>query len=96
MAEAKQKVLVLRDVDGNYYTLTPEVIELARVRSEEHDQVISTLLKKQKTGSDLSISAVFPKFEVVGSYNRSDDPRIKKSFVSPKVVLVASPVSPDP
>ena len=53
MTNEQQGTLILRDGDGNFYALTPEILEQARV-SEEHKALLDAELEQLEAGDDTS------------------------------------------
>lgn len=78
----EEDVVVLSDAEGNLFTLTPELIRMAKVRSDEHRELVTRL------ASAAGEQDLLPGFSIFGKYKRSDDPRIQKKFVEPQAVRV--------
>lgn len=87
-------VLVLEDMDGAIYTLTPEVLRLGAVETSEHESKVLKYIQSDNGPS--KIEDAFPGFKVLGAYKRESDPRIKRNYTPPQMKLVSSESHPNP
>lgn len=83
MTSGNEDVLVLTDSDGNYYTITRELLQLAKVGSEEHKARIRELTSGQDTsgfGGSAGSGLYF-----LGSFQSSQNLYIRPGYFSPAV-----------
>jgi hypothetical protein len=69
------QVIVLKDQEGNIYTLTSELINLAKVNSSQHKTLVSNLISQKKRDFDLNA------FEIIGQFSREEDENIKDDYI---------------
>jgi hypothetical protein len=83
MTTEGENVLVLADGDGNYYTITPELLQLAKVGTEEHRAKIRELTSGQDTSGYLNLGAT--SLVYAGSFQSSLNPYIRAGYYSPSI-----------
>ena len=84
--------LVLIDEAGDLYTITPELIRLCEVKSDDHRQTLVNLPKAPGACNELAALG----FSSLGQIDAASDPRIKKEFVEPMLKIVDAPNAPNP
>lgn len=89
----KDHVLALTDDHDVIYTITPELLELVQVHSDLDVRQIRALIAASRL-QPRTISDVFPEIRVLGSYERSLDPSIKRDYYTSR--LVVRPDKDDP
>jgi hypothetical protein len=83
VAMDNQTVVVLSDAEGNYYTITRELIELARVGSDQHKARIKELITEQDTGGHNLLQV--GTFNVTGSFLSRKDAFLRENYFGPLV-----------
>lgn len=95
MSEKKTSwVLVLEDVEGAIYTITPEILRLGIVATSEHESEILNHIKSSVGPSN--IEDAFPGFKVLGSYAREVDKKIKRTYIPPLIKIISKISQPNP
>lgn len=86
--ESNELVLVISDIDGNIYTLTPELLALGKVNSDEHKNLVRQLVSSEESQQVQTIADAFPQYRVEGAFERSLDPDIRREYAEPQMVVV--------
>lgn len=79
-------VLVLSDDRGNLYTVTRDLLALARVCADCHEELIRELVGSSKA-SDV-IGDTLEGFKIEGAFLRSQDPDLRRSYFAPKIAMI--------
>lgn len=86
MTSDGEQVLVLTDDEGNYYTITPELLQLARVGTDEHKAKIQELTagRDDVSGYSFALTAT-TQFRPAGTFLRTENPYLRASYFAPRV-----------